>query len=74
MPRHGLSSPLIAVVLLLAPPVISCATNPVTGKSEISLVSESQEIQMGKEASQQTIQQIGLVDNAGLQPTSRASA
>jgi predicted Zn-dependent protease len=58
---------LIAVALLLAPPIISCATNPVTGKSELSLVSESQEIEMGKEASQQTIQQIGLVDNAQLQ-------
>jgi predicted Zn-dependent protease len=67
MPRPGLSTPLIAVALLLAPPIISCATNPVTGKSELSLVSESQEIEMGKEASQQTIQQIGLVDDAQLQ-------
>ncbi len=30
--------------------LISCATNPVTGQSELMLVSESQELQMGKDA------------------------
>ena len=58
---------LLAATLLLTPPLLSCARNPVTGKSEISLVSESQEIQMGKEASQQTIQSIGLVNDPSLQ-------
>ena len=57
----------VLVSLLLGSTMLSCATNPVTGKKELSLVSESQEIEMGKEASQQTIQQIGLVDNAQLQ-------
>jgi predicted Zn-dependent protease len=47
----------------LATALAGCATNPVTGKSQLSLVSESQEIEMGKEAAQQTIQQIGVVDN-----------
>jgi predicted Zn-dependent protease len=45
----------------------ACATNPVTGKTEIALVSESQEIQMGQEAAQQVEQSLGLVDNAALQ-------
>ena len=45
----------------------SCATNPVTGRREISLVSESQEIQMGKEYSAEVVQSIGLVNNPSLQ-------
>src|SRR5688572_12862394 len=30
-----------------------CATNPVTGRRQLSLVSEAQEIQMGQQASQE---------------------
>jgi predicted Zn-dependent protease len=65
MPR-----PASLVPFLLIPSLVlasGCATNPVTGKSEISLVSESQEIAMGKEAAQQTIQSIGLVDDPQIQ-------
>lgn len=40
MPR----TPLLLAILLVA----GCATNPVTGKRQLSLVSESQEIEMGK--------------------------
>ena len=29
---------------------LACATNPVTGKKELSLMSESQEIAMGRQA------------------------
>src|SRR5215216_7733795 len=45
---------------------LSCARNPVTGKSELALVSESQEIQMGKQASQDVAQSIGLYQDAKL--------
>ena len=45
---------------------LSCARNPVTGKSELALVSESQEIQMGKQASQDVAQSIGLYKDAKL--------
>ena len=44
-----------------------CATNPVTGHKEISLVSEAQEIQMGQESKKEVEQSIGLVDNPSLQ-------
>jgi predicted Zn-dependent protease len=44
-----------------------CARNPVTGKSELSLVSESQEIEMGKQASQEVAQSIGLYNDAAVQ-------
>ena len=46
-----MSSFVLAFGLALLPS--GCARNPVTGKNELSLVSESQEIEMGKEAAQQ---------------------
>jgi predicted Zn-dependent protease len=60
-----LSSLLFAGGLTLAP--MGCARNPVTGKNELSLVSESQEIQMGKEAAAQVQQSIGYYNDAALQ-------
>jgi predicted Zn-dependent protease len=45
----------------------ACAVNPVTGRRQLALVSEAQEIQMGQQASQQVAQQLGLVDNQALQ-------
>ena len=51
------------VLLLLA----ACATNPVTGKREIALVSEGQEIQMGQQGAQQVAQEIGLINDQALQ-------
>lgn len=53
--------------LLLAAATLGCARNPVTGKNELSLVSESQEIAMGKEAAQQIAQSMPLVDDKELQ-------
>jgi predicted Zn-dependent protease len=51
----------------LALGLLSCARNPVTGKSELSLVSESQEIQMGQQAAQEVAQSIGLYNDSKLQ-------
>jgi predicted Zn-dependent protease len=47
--------------------VLGCARNPVTGKSELSLVSESQEIQMGQQAAQEVAQSIGLYNDSKVQ-------
>ncbi|HEY0021025.1 MAG TPA: M48 family metalloprotease [Longimicrobium sp.] len=44
-----------------------CAVNPVTGRRQLALVSEAQEIQMGRQAAQEVGQQLGLVDNQPLQ-------
>ncbi len=52
---------------LVAGPVASCARNPVTGKNELALVSEGQEIQMGQQAAQEVAQTIGFVDDPELQ-------
>jgi predicted Zn-dependent protease len=53
---------LVAVLVFTA-----CATNPATGKRELSLVSESQEIQMGQEGAQAAAQQIGVYPDSALQ-------
>ena len=53
--------------IFLLPLVAACATNPVTGKPELSLVSEQQEIQMGQQGAQQVAQEVGLIKDQALQ-------
>lgn len=55
--------PLFVAVVSLG----ACATNPVTGDRELALVSENQEIQIGREVAGQAEQQFGLVEDDGLQ-------
>ncbi|WP_299824697.1 M48 family metalloprotease [uncultured Pontibacter sp.] len=45
----------------------SCSTNPVTGKKDVILMSEGQELAMGKEADPQIVAQFGMYDNPALQ-------
>jgi predicted Zn-dependent protease len=56
----------IALAAALAT-TLACATNPVTGKSQISLVSESQEIEMGRQSAQEVAQTIGYYNDPALQ-------
>ncbi|HZF63066.1 MAG TPA: M48 family metalloprotease, partial [Chitinophagaceae bacterium] len=44
-----------------------CATNPVTGKRQVVLMSEEQEIAMGREADPQIVAQFGLYEDKALQ-------
>jgi predicted Zn-dependent protease len=44
-----------------------CARNPVTGKSQVVLMSESQELAMGREADPQVVAQFGLYPDSALQ-------
>lgn len=44
-----------------------CAVNPATGKRQLSLVSESQEIEMGREADGMVQAQMGVYGGTGLQ-------
>ena len=60
--RAAAVASLIAVALAAA-----CATNPVTGKREISLVSEAQEIAMGQQADADVRREMGLYDDPELQ-------
>jgi predicted Zn-dependent protease len=57
------AAPWIAIALALT----ACATNPVTGKREISLISQDQEIQMGQQGAEQVAQEIGLINDQALQ-------
>lgn len=57
------STALLVVSLLQT----ACATNPVTGRRELSLVSEAQEVQMGRDASQGDLQRVGTVNNPAAQ-------
>ena len=52
----------VAFLLLAA-----CAVNPATGRREISLVSESREIQMGRDADPEITASLGMVDDPELQ-------
>ncbi|HYA49299.1 MAG TPA: M48 family metallopeptidase, partial [Burkholderiales bacterium] len=56
----------LSVVFLLAALAAACAVNPVTGKHELSLYSEAQEIQMGKQTDTEVAAQYGVYDDAAL--------
>jgi predicted Zn-dependent protease len=53
--------------LLLCAALWGCATNPATGRRQISLVGEGREVSMGKEADQQVAASLGLYDDESLQ-------
>ena len=55
------------VTPLLAATLVACATNPATGKREFSLMSEAQEVQIGREADAQIRQEMGVYDDPALQ-------
>ncbi|OAV43853.1 M48 family metalloprotease [Lewinella sp. 4G2] len=44
-----------------------CATNPVTGKKQFSLISEQKEIQMGQSYDPQVVAEMGIYEDADLQ-------
>jgi predicted Zn-dependent protease len=54
-----------ALALLLT--LTACAVNPATGRRELSLVSESQEIAMGREYDPQVVAQMGLYADDDMQ-------
>jgi predicted Zn-dependent protease len=57
----------VATTMLVCALAAGCAVNPVTGRRQLALISEAQEIQIGQQASQEVAQQLGLVDNQPLQ-------
>jgi predicted Zn-dependent protease len=63
--RPRTPSHILSAVLCLA--LGSCATNPATGRRQIMLVSEAQEIQMGREADQEVAGSLGLYPEASVQ-------
>lgn len=55
------------LLIPLALVVAACAVNPATGRRELSLVSEGQEIAMGQEADPQIVAQMGLYPDSSVQ-------
>jgi predicted Zn-dependent protease len=55
------------MTFLVAPLVAGCAVNPVTGQRQFSLFSESQEIQLGRDADRDITASLGVYDDPGLQ-------
>jgi len=57
---------ILAALLLWAAAQSGCATNPVTGQRQISLVSSDQELAMGQEGYKAVLQEYGAYDDAAL--------
>jgi predicted Zn-dependent protease len=56
-----------AAVLAGAIALSACATNPATGQRQLALISESQEVEMGRQAAQEVQQTLGFVNDPELQ-------
>ena len=55
------------LTLIVASVLTACATNPVTGKREVSFMSEDKEIAIGRELDAEIRQQMGLYEDEELQ-------
>ena len=58
---------LVLVTILSSLPWMGCTTNPATGKSQIMLMSEQQEIELGQREDSNTVANFGLYDSPQLQ-------
>jgi predicted Zn-dependent protease len=71
MPRHLLRNArrvlLLGLVGLWTAGQAGCAPNPVTGGLQLALITEGQEIEMGRQGAEQVVRSIGLVDDPALQ-------
>ncbi|CAN5797654.1 M48 family metalloprotease [soil metagenome] len=65
MPRTHHSWRVLLLTCIVA--ASGCAVNPVTGERQLALISESQEIEMGRQGAEQVSQSIGLVEDQALQ-------
>jgi predicted Zn-dependent protease len=65
--RNRLAPPAAAVLAAVVALAAACSVNPATGKQQLNIVSEQQEIEMGREADQQVVAQMGLYDDAEAQ-------
>ncbi|BCS35265.1 peptidase M48 [Luteitalea sp. TBR-22] len=57
----------LALAAGVAAITVACATNPATGKKEFNLMSEAQEVALGKESDPQIRQEMGVVNDPELQ-------
>ena len=66
-PRKPAGRRLALAALLALAPLAACARNPVTGERELALISQDQEIAMGRQAAAEVEQSLGLVNEPELQ-------
>lgn len=57
----------VALVVGLMAAIVACAVNPATGKRHISLISESEEVQMGQQSDREVVQAMGRYPNPPLE-------
>ena len=67
MKKRALRSLWLCSLTLCCLWVVACATNPVTGKRQLALISEAQEIEMGREADKDVVASIGLYPDESMQ-------
>ncbi len=65
--RARSARPLIAAAAVMAPLLAGCATNPVTGDSEVVLMSQERELELGERFHEQITQQQTVYDDESLQ-------
>jgi predicted Zn-dependent protease len=64
--RSPVPFPPLALAVILGLTLGACATNPVTGRREVSLMSEAQEIQLGQQADGEVRREMGIYDDPEL--------
>ena len=57
---------LVLLIIGLLFSIYACATNPVTGKKELMLLSETDEINLGRQTDTQIVQEYGIYEDAKL--------
>jgi predicted Zn-dependent protease len=65
VPRLRNVLPALAVIGMTT--TAGCAVNPVTGQRQLALVTEAQEIEMGRQVAADAVRSLGLVDDQALQ-------
>ena len=60
-----ITAPLAVAAFLLA--LTACSVNPATGKRQVALIGEQQEIELGREQDKAVVQQLGLYGGPELQ-------
>ncbi len=67
MRRDHFQNVRVSAILLIVAAMTACATNPVTGKRELSLMSEEQELSIGRDQDTQVRKEMGVYSDEALQ-------
>lgn len=62
-PRRSIAAALLLLILLAT---AACAVNPVSGQRELMLLSEAEEVSLGRKTDRSVVQQYGVYEDSGL--------